>query len=63
VATATVGASPRTPARRQLRVHYIWTVYALRDPSNLKPGASPSEVSAAVKDPLAQGSTTALYSR
>jgi Raf kinase inhibitor-like YbhB/YbcL family protein len=43
--------------------HYIWTVYALRDPSNLKPGASPSEVSAAVKDPLAQGSITALYSR
>jgi Raf kinase inhibitor-like YbhB/YbcL family protein len=41
---------------------YVWTVYALRDPSGLKAGASPDEVTAALRDGvLAKGTLTARY--
>jgi Raf kinase inhibitor-like YbhB/YbcL family protein len=57
------GWTPPCPPKGSGTHHYAWTVYALRDPSNLKAGASPAEVTAAVEDPLARGSITALYSR
>jgi len=57
------GWTPPCPPKGSGTHHYVWTVYALRDPSNLKPGASPAEVDSAVKDPLARGSITALYAR
>jgi len=57
------GWTPPCPPKGSGTHHYVWTVYALRDPSTLKAGASPAEVTAAVKDPLARGSITALYAR
>jgi Raf kinase inhibitor-like YbhB/YbcL family protein len=43
---------------------YVWSVYALRDPSHLEAGAEPGEVAAAVRDgPLAEGTITARYGR
>jgi Raf kinase inhibitor-like YbhB/YbcL family protein len=59
----TTGWTPPCPPKGNGTHHYVWTVYALRDPSNLKPGASPAKVTTAVKSPLASGSIAALYSR
>ena len=43
---------------------YVWSVYALRDPSDLKAGAEPGEVAAALRDGLlAEGTITARYGR
>jgi Raf kinase inhibitor-like YbhB/YbcL family protein len=43
---------------------YVWSVYALRDPSDLEAGAEPGEVTAAVRaGPLAEGTITARYGR
>jgi hypothetical protein len=42
----------------------VWSVYALGDPSGLRAGASPADVSSAVDDGvLAGGSITARYGR
>jgi Raf kinase inhibitor-like YbhB/YbcL family protein len=57
------GWTPPCPPNGNGTHHYVWTVYALRDPSNLKAGATPADVTAAVQNPLAHGSITALYSR
>jgi Raf kinase inhibitor-like YbhB/YbcL family protein len=43
---------------------YIWSVYALRDPSALDAGAEPGDVAAALRDGvLAAGTITARYGR
>jgi Raf kinase inhibitor-like YbhB/YbcL family protein len=43
---------------------YVWSVYALRDPSDLEAGAEPGEVAAALRDGLlAEGTITARYGR
>jgi Raf kinase inhibitor-like YbhB/YbcL family protein len=57
------GWTPPCPPKGSGTHHYVWTVYALRDSSNLPAGATPAQVTAAVKAPLASGSITALYSR
>ena len=59
-----IGWTPPCPPRDDDAHRYTWSVYALRDPANLKAGASPTEVSAAVRDGvLASGTITALYDR
>jgi Raf kinase inhibitor-like YbhB/YbcL family protein len=43
---------------------YVWSVYALRDPTGLEAGAMPGEVTEAVRQgPLASGTITARYGR
>jgi phosphatidylethanolamine-binding protein (PEBP) family uncharacterized protein len=42
---------------------YVWSVYALRDPTGLDAGAKPDEVTAALDAPLASGTITARYGR
>ena len=43
---------------------YVWSVYALRDPSGLEAGAQPAAVAGAVRDGvLASGTITARYAR
>jgi Raf kinase inhibitor-like YbhB/YbcL family protein len=43
---------------------YVWSVYALRDPTGLEAGATPAEVTEAVRQgPLASGTITARYGR
>jgi Raf kinase inhibitor-like YbhB/YbcL family protein len=43
---------------------YMWSVYALRDPTGLEAGATPGEVTAAARrGPLASGTITARYGR
>jgi Raf kinase inhibitor-like YbhB/YbcL family protein len=43
---------------------YVWSVYALRDPTGLDAGATPGEVTEAVRQgPLASGTITARYGR
>jgi Raf kinase inhibitor-like YbhB/YbcL family protein len=43
---------------------YVWSVYALRDPSGLDPGAKPDDVAAALREGvLAGGTITARYER
>ena len=60
----TVGWTPPCPPRGDDPHRYVWTVYALRDETSLKPGAQPDEVAAAVGDEvLARGTITAIYSR
>jgi Raf kinase inhibitor-like YbhB/YbcL family protein len=59
-----VGWTPPCPPKGNDPHHYVWSVYALRDPTNLQPGAKPAEVLAAVGDGvLAHGTITALYGR
>ena len=59
-----VGWAPPCPPPGDAPHHYVWTVFALRDPTGLKPGATPQEVVDAVGgDQLAAGSITATYSR
>ena len=42
----------------------MWTVYALRDPSELNAGAKPAEVASVLDEGvLARGTITALYGR
>jgi Raf kinase inhibitor-like YbhB/YbcL family protein len=56
------GWTPPCPPSGEHR--YIWTVYALRDPSGLKAGASPADVTAALHEHvLAKGTLTARYGR
>jgi Raf kinase inhibitor-like YbhB/YbcL family protein len=58
------GWTPPCPPKGDSAHRYVWTVYALRDPSGLDAGASPDEVTAAVRDGvLASGTITARYGR
>jgi Raf kinase inhibitor-like YbhB/YbcL family protein len=59
-----IGWTPPCPPEGDGRHRYVWSVYALRDPSGLEEGASPDEVAAAVREgALANGSITARYGR
>lgn len=59
-----VGWTPPCPPNGDDPHRYVWTVYALRDPTGLKSGASPGEVTAALDDGvLARGTITARYGR
>ena len=58
------GWTPPCPPKGDAAHRYIWSVYALRDPSGLKAGAKPGEVTAALHDGvLAAGTITARYRR
>ncbi|MBJ7328363.1 MAG: YbhB/YbcL family Raf kinase inhibitor-like protein [Solirubrobacteraceae bacterium] len=58
-----VGWTPPCPPAGSGTHRYTWNVYALRDKSGLAAGADPAAVRAAVSDPLASGSITAIYAR
>ena len=59
-----IGWTPPCPPKGDKAHRYVWSVYALRDPSNLKRGAKPDEVTAALdKGVLASGTITARYGR
>jgi Raf kinase inhibitor-like YbhB/YbcL family protein len=58
------GWTPPCPPPGDAPHHYVWTVFALRDKTGLKPGAAPADVVAALSDgALASGAITATYSR
>jgi hypothetical protein len=63
--TNSAGKTGWTPPCPPSGTHrYIWTAYALREPTNLKPGASPAEVTAALRSGvLARGTMMARYGR
>ena len=55
---------PTLPAGGDAPHRYVWSVYALRDPSGLDAGAEPDDVAAALRDGvLAAGTITARYGR
>jgi Raf kinase inhibitor-like YbhB/YbcL family protein len=59
-----IGWTPPCPPEGDGRHRYVWSVYALRDHSGLEEGASPDEVTAAVREGvLANGAITARYGR
>ena len=58
-----IGWTPPCPPKGDGRHTYVWTVYALKDRSGLKEGASLSEVNAALQHVLGKGSMSAFYSR
>ena len=59
-----IGWAPPCPPNGDGRHTYVWTVYALRDRSGLKEGASPADVAAVInKGVLGKGSMSAFYSR
>ena len=58
------GWSPPCPPEGDDAHRYVWSVYALRDPSGLDAGAEPGEVVGALRDGvLAAGTITARYAR
>jgi phosphatidylethanolamine-binding protein (PEBP) family uncharacterized protein len=57
------GWTPPCPPKGDDAHRYVWSVYALRDPSGLKAGAKPSEVASALQGVLASGTITARYRR
>jgi phosphatidylethanolamine-binding protein (PEBP) family uncharacterized protein len=58
------GWTPPCPPPGDPPHHYVWTVFAMRDQTGLKPGAQPEDVVHAVSDgELAAGAVTATYSR
>src|SRR4051794_18625212 len=58
------GWAPPCPPKGDSAHRYVWSVYALRDPSGLEAGAKPDEVTAALgKGVLASGTIIARYSR
>ena len=60
----TAGWTPPCPPPADKAHRYTWTVYALRDESDLQPGATPAQVADVVEDGvLARGTITALYGR
>lgn len=62
--TGKSGWTPPCPPKGDSAHRYVWSVYALRDPSGLKAGANPDEVAAKLKQGvLASGTITARYSR
>ncbi len=59
-----IGWTPPCPPEGDEAHRYIWSVYALRDPSGLAEGADPGEVTAQLRDGvLASGTITALFGR
>ena len=59
-----IGWTPPCPPEGDEPHRYVWSVYALRDPSGLDAGARPSEVAGALDEGvLASGTITALYGR
>jgi Raf kinase inhibitor-like YbhB/YbcL family protein len=59
-----IGWTPPCPPKGDQPHHYVWTVFALRDPTGLKSGASPDDVVSALSNgALASGAITATYSR
>jgi Raf kinase inhibitor-like YbhB/YbcL family protein len=59
-----VGWAAPCPPEGDPAHRYVWSVYALRDPTGLDAGAKPDEVTAALGDsPLASGTITARYGR
>ena len=63
--TGKTGWTPPCPPKGDDAHRYVWSVYALREPSGLKAGAKPGEVAGALKDApvLASGTITARYRR
>jgi Raf kinase inhibitor-like YbhB/YbcL family protein len=58
------GWTPPCPPPGDTPHHYVWTVFALRNKTGLKPGADPNDVVTALSDgALASGAITATYSR
>lgn len=57
------GWTPPCPPKGDDAHRYVWSVYALRDPSGLKAAAKPSEVAGALQGVLASGTITARYRR
>jgi phosphatidylethanolamine-binding protein (PEBP) family uncharacterized protein len=59
------GWTPPCPPNGDAPHRYVWTVYALREPSGLPPGASPADVLAALEAHgiIARGTITARYGR
>jgi Raf kinase inhibitor-like YbhB/YbcL family protein len=56
------GWTPPCPPKGDNAHRYVWSVYALRDPSALDAGAKPGEVAEALRqDVLASGTITARY--
>jgi Raf kinase inhibitor-like YbhB/YbcL family protein len=59
-----VGWTAPCPPKGDDPHRYVWSVYALRDPSGLDTGAKPGEVTAALRHGvLAKGTITARYGR
>ena len=59
-----IGWTAPCPPKGDGAHRYVWSVYALRDPSGIDAGADPGEVSAALRaGVLASGSITARYGR
>jgi len=62
--SGSTGWTPPCPPEGDAAHRYVWSVYALRDPSNLKAGATPDEVTAALGEGvLASGTISARYAR
>ena len=58
------GWTPACPPEGDDPHRYVWSVYALREPSGLEAGAEPGEVTAQLRDGvLASGTIIARYSR
>ena len=58
------GWTPACPPEGDGRHRYVWSVYALRDPSGLEADAAPDEVTGALDEGvLASGTITARYGR
>jgi Raf kinase inhibitor-like YbhB/YbcL family protein len=59
------GWTPPCPPKGDDAHRYVWSVYALRDPSGLEAGAKPGEVADTLHGAgvLASGTITALYRR
>jgi len=59
-----IGWTAPCPPEGDAAHRYVWSVFALRDPSGIDPGAEPSEVTAALRSGvLASGTITARYGR
>ena len=61
----TIGWTPPCPPEGDGQHRYVWTVYAVKDPTDLPAGAKPDAVLGAVNSDnvLAKGTIEALYSR
>jgi phosphatidylethanolamine-binding protein (PEBP) family uncharacterized protein len=59
-----IGWAPPCPPKGDDAHRYVWSVFALRDPSGLDGGATPAQVADALADGvLASGAITARYGR
>ena len=59
-----IGWTAPCPPKGDDAHRYVWSVYALRDPSGIEGGANPSEVTSALREGvLASGTITARYGR